>query len=243
MGERGGRIGSRQPPITVLRTSTLPLPEILELCWAMGHKLCVRGGSQSCRRGMGSLPDSWRGDPVGRSFPGLRGRPGPRCEPSVGFLRPQPPFPLQQEPPWFPRPLVPSLAWPAVSHSAEEGWGFPFLGGRASAGTPPQGQSGPGPPCHPRVGLIPGPAWHSPCVLHTPLPSPCPAVGTGQGSSQMCAGSPVQTSSTGGAGGSGYSCLLPPYKLRMWTLHAGLNPALAASQLCDLDKWLHLSEA
>ena len=51
--------------------------------------------------------------------------------PSVGFLRPQPPFPLQQEPPWFPRSLVPSLAWPAaVSHSAEGGWGFPFLGGR-----------------------------------------------------------------------------------------------------------------
>lgn len=61
--------------------------------------------------------------------------------PSVGFLRPQPPFPLQQEPPWFPRSLVPSLAWPAaVSHSAEGGWGFPFLGGRASAGTPPQEQ-------------------------------------------------------------------------------------------------------
>lgn len=156
---------------------------------AVGHKLCVRGGSQSHRRGRGSLPALWRGDLVGRTFLGLRGHQARGVRPSVGFLRPQPPFPLRQEPPWFPRSRVPSLAWPAaVSHSAEGGWGFPFLGGRASAGTLPQGQSGPGPPRHPRVGQTPGPAWHPPGVLHTPLPSPCPAVGTGQGRSQLCQG-------------------------------------------------------
>lgn len=99
---------------------------------------------------------------------------GRGVRPSVGFLRPQPPFPLRQEPPWFPRSRVPSLAWPAaVSHSAEGGWGFPFLGGRASAGTPPQGQSGPGPPLHPRVGPTPGPARRP----SHPSPFPVPSCG------------------------------------------------------------------
>lgn len=85
VGERGGRTGRQQPPSAVLGTSTLPLPETLKLCQAVGHKLCVQGGSQSCRRGMGSLPDPWRRDPVGRAFPGLHGHPGPRCEAICGI--------------------------------------------------------------------------------------------------------------------------------------------------------------
>lgn len=161
-----------------------------------------------------------------------KGRPGPFQAAYPSRLRcgipqaPQPPHsPSGRNQPGSHGPS--SSAWPGtVTHSAEAGWGLPFLRG--------QGLSRDSPRDRIAKGLLPTPRWSRFLALldlfalssspHSP--SPCTGQCSWPVSSRCVQGPRISASSLGrGWEGGSYTCSrFPSYRLRTWTLYPGLNP-------------------